>query len=124
MMLAINGGGPFPIFLAEPSAMMSGSQFVGILVMIFVVITGNLVGPVSLALSYTKIRDRWIVPLTGLVAVACGVALMAYIRAPATSAIRLVAWLPLVMGGFALFRWCYRRYVFHVAKKAREQGAP
>ena len=124
MMLAINGGATFPMFLAEPSAMMSGSQFVGIILLILLVTTGNLVGPVSLALSYTKIRGSWIVPLTGLVAVVCGAVLMAYITDPATSPIRLLAWFPLVMGGFALFRWCYRRSGLRAAKKEREQGAP
>lgn len=116
-MLAIKEVAPFPMFLAEPSAMMTGKHYVWLILLILLVTTGNIVGPVSLVLSYTKIRGRWIVPVTGLVAFTCGAVLMAKSTQPATSLIMLVAWFPLVTGGLAFILWCYRRSRLLAAQK-------
>ena len=126
MKFAANEVALLPMFLAEPSAMMSASQLVALLVMILLVTTGNILGPLSLVLAYTTIRGRGIVPLTGLVAVVCGVSLLVLITSPATDRIWLLAWLPLVMGGLALLRY-YRRSGFrekNAARGEREQVAP
>jgi uncharacterized membrane protein HdeD (DUF308 family) len=96
---------------------MTGKHYVWLILLILLVTTGNIVGPVSLVLSYTKIRGRWIVPVTGLVAFTCGAVLMAKSTQPATSLIMLVAWFPLVTGGLAFILWCYRRSRLLAAQK-------
>lgn len=112
------------LFLAEPSAMMTVSQLAILLVMFSLVTTGNILGPLSLGLSYTKMRGKRVVPVTGIVAVACGASLLALVKnEPATSPFWLAIGLPIITGGVALLR-LYRRPRFRENGMGDKGGKP
>jgi hypothetical protein len=105
------------------SAMMSTNQFVGLMIMISLLATGNLLGLLSLVLSHTKMRGKRVVPITGIMAFACGIPLLAILKIePGAGPFYLAAGFPVATGGIALYR--YYRQTRTPKKDGRSESNP